>query len=103
VCGQKFANRFTHVPTALTRGPQQVKPPGPRKYFKYDCHGQSNKRNLHFKSLSIMRGRGVELHKWAQVNMDVHLARRLRNIYLLAPVSDLQKMAIRHTMHDTSS
>ena len=49
-----------------------------------------------------MRRRG-ELHNWAQVNMDVHLARRLENICLLAPVSDLSRIAIRRTMQDTSS
>ena len=51
-----FTDRNTHVPTPLTRGPQQVDSAGPRKgEYLVLLERQMEGMNLHFKSLSVRR------------------------------------------------
>ena len=51
-----FTDSNTHVPTPLTRGPQQVDSAGPSKGgYLVLLERQMEGMNLHFKSLSVRR------------------------------------------------
>ena len=86
-----FTDRNTHVPTPLTRGPQQVDSAGPSEgylvWFERRIDRRMEGNGLTFQVLERTRGRRTKLRRsWPQINKDVHLAQRLENTFINSSV-----------------
>ena len=89
-----LTERFTHVPTPLMRGPQQIKSLEPYQEYLSTIGPANSRRHMHshFKFLNVRPREGVKEISWlVQIKKDVHLGRRLENNTFISSISRLVK------------
>jgi len=89
-----LTERFTHVPTPLMRGPQQIKSLEPYQEY-FSTIGVANRRrqmHSHLRFLNVQPREGVKEISWlVQIKKDVHLGHRLENNTFISSISRLVK------------